>query len=266
MNDKTDSVEASIRRRVLAGDTVVGALIFEFQVAGMPAILSQTGCEYVLYDMEHSSHEYETLKWNVAACRGLPVRPMVRVPTTSYTWIARALDAGAEGVMVPMVESAEQARVIVESMRYPPAGRRGAAFAVAHDHYAGGAVDEKVRYANERNLAIAQIESERGVAAVEEIAATDGIDVLWVGHFDLSNFMGIPGQFDSPEFDAAVNKVVDAARKYNKALGFMASDANWVDWARKKGFNMLACGTDQGLFAGAVRSMVDLMKPGGDAS
>lgn len=265
MNNQAGVVDATIRNRVLAGETVVGAMIFEFQVPGMPAILSQTGCEYVLYDMEHSSHEYETLKWNVAACRGLPVRPMVRVPTTSYTWIARALDAGAEGVMVPMVESAEQARVIVESMRYPPAGRRGAAFGIAHDHYTGGAVDKKVRQANERNLAIAQIESERGVAAVEEIAATDGIDVLWVGHFDLSNFLGIPGQFDAPEFEAAVSRVVAAARKHNKALGFMAGDAQWVDWARKKGFNMLACGTDQSLFAGAVRAMVGLMKPGSDA-
>lgn len=261
MNDMAEAERVAIRSRVLAGETVIGALVFEFQVPGMPAILAQTGCEYVLYDMEHSSHEYETLKWNVAACRGLPVRPMVRVPTTGYTWIARALDAGAEGVMVPMVESAEQAAVIVESMRYPPAGRRGAAFGVAHDHYTGGPVDQKVRHANNRNLAIAQIESERGVAAVDEIAATDGIDVLWVGHFDLSNFMGIPGQFDAPEFDAAVDKVVAAARTHNKALGFMASDAQWVSWAKKKGFNMLACGTDQALFAGAVSSMVELMKP-----
>jgi 2-dehydro-3-deoxyglucarate aldolase/4-hydroxy-2-oxoheptanedioate aldolase len=256
----------TIRSRVLANETVIGAMVFEFQVAGMPAILAQSGCEYVLYDMEHAGHEYETLKWSVAACRGLPVRPMVRVPTTSYTWISRALDVGAEGIMVPMVESPEQAEVIVEAMRYPPVGRRGAAFGVAHDHYAAGPVDQKIQLANDRNLAIAQIESERGIEAVDEIASVEGIDVLWVGHFDLSNFMGIPGQFDSPEFDAAVDTVVAAARKHNKALGFMASDANWVSWAKKKGFNMLACGTDQALFANAVTAMVDLMKPAGGKS
>ncbi|MGB7182667.1 MAG: hypothetical protein WBD51_12085, partial [Burkholderiaceae bacterium] len=72
-------------------------------------------------------------------------------------------------------------------------------------------------------------------------------------------FMGIPGQFDSPEFDAAVNKVVAAARKHNKALGFMASDAKWVAWAKQKGFNMLAAGTDNSLFAAAMTSMVDLI-------
>ncbi|MGB7300690.1 MAG: aldolase/citrate lyase family protein [Burkholderiaceae bacterium] len=255
----TPAGQPSIRSRVLAGEQVTGAMVFEFQVPGMPAILSNAGCEYVIYDMEHASASYETLKWNVAACRGLPVRPMVRVPTTGYTWLARALDAGAEGVMVPMVESAEEARSIVEACRYPPDGRRGAAFGFAHDHYMAGPVTDKVAFANQRNLVIAQIESERGIEAVDAIAATEGVDVLWVGHFDLSNFMGIPGQFDSPEFDAAVNKVVAAARKHNKALGFMASDAKWVAWAKQKGFNMLAAGTDNSLFAAAMTSMVDLI-------
>ena len=261
----TSSTEALLRDRILANETITGAMVFEFQVPGMPAILSQCGCEYVIYDMEHSSFGYETLKWSTAACRGLPIQPMVRVPTTGYNWIARALDAGAEGVMVPMVESAAQAESIVEAMRYPPAGRRGAAFGFAHDHYSDQPVAEKVDHANARNLTIAQIESERGVEHADAIAAVDGIDVIWIGHFDLSNFMGIPGQFDSPVFNQAVDHIVAATRKHNKALGFMAGDATWVDWAKEKGFNMLACGTDQGLFAAAVRSMVGLMKDDGSA-
>ena len=252
-----------LRDRILASETVIGAMVFEFQVPGMPAILSQSGCEYVIYDMEHSSFEYETLKWSTAACRGLPIQPMVRVPTTGYNWIARALDAGAEGVMVPMVESAAQAESIVEAMRYPPAGRRGAAFGFTHDHYSDKPVADKIIQANARNVTIAQIESERGVENADAIASVDGIDVIWIGHFDLSNFMGIPGQFDSPEFNHAVDTIAAATRKHHKALGFMASDAQWVDWAKEKGFTMLACGTDQGLFASAVRSMVGLMKTDG---
>jgi len=253
-----------LRDRVLANEVVTGAMVFEFQVPGMPAILSQCGCEYVIYDMEHSSFGYETLKWSTAACRGLPIAPMVRVPTAGYNWIARALDAGAEGVMVPMVESAVQAESIVEAMRYPPAGRRGAAFGFTHDHYSDKPVSDKIIEANARNLTIAQIESEHGVENAEAIAAVDGIDVIWIGHFDLSNFMGIPGQFESTEFNQAVDSIVAATRKHRKALGFMASDANWVNWAKGKGFTMLACGTDQGLFASAVRSMVGLMQNDGE--
>ncbi len=249
-----------LRDRILAHETIIGAMVFEFQVPGIPAILSQCNCEYVIYDMEHAAAGYETLKWSAAACRGLPIAPMVRVPTAGYNWIARALDAGAEGVMVPMVESAAQAESIVEAMRYPPAGRRGAAFGFAHDHYSNEPVADKVTHANARNLTIVQIESERGVEHADDIAAVEGVDVIWVGHFDLSNFIGVPGQFESKEFNDAVDAVIAATRRHNKALGFMAGDANWVSWAKEKGFTMLACGTDQGLYAGAVNSMVGLMK------
>ena len=259
------STQPLLRDRILANETVIGAMVFEFHVPGMPAILSQCNCEYVIYDMEHSSAGYETLKWSTAACRGLPIAPMARVPTAGYNWIARALDSGAEGVMVPMVESAAQAQSIVDAMRYPPAGRRGAAFGFAHDHYTNLPVDEKVAHANARNLTIAQIESERGVEDADAIAAVEGIDVIWIGHFDLSNFMGIPGQFDSPVFNQAVDEIIAATRKHNKALGFMAGDAKWVEWAKEKDFNMLACGTDQGLFASAVKSMVGLMSDGNPA-
>src|SRR6185369_9139227 len=105
---------------------------------------------------------------------GLGVAPMARVPRGEYHLLAPALDVGCHGVMVPMVESAEQARTIVEATRYPPRGRRGAAFGFAHDNYEGGDVKRKMRALDARNLVIAQIETERGLAAVEEIAAVEG--------------------------------------------------------------------------------------------
>ena len=129
----------------------------------------------------------------VAASRGTGVVPMVRVPRGEYHFIARALDVGAQGIMVPMVESVAQARDIAQSAHYPAQGRRGAAFGFAHDDYAPGDPTDKMREADARNLVIAQIETERGLEVVEEIAAVEGIDCLWLGHFDLTNFLGIPG-------------------------------------------------------------------------
>jgi 2-dehydro-3-deoxyglucarate aldolase/4-hydroxy-2-oxoheptanedioate aldolase len=181
---------------------------------------------------------------------------MVRVPRGDYVWLARALDVGARGVMVPMVESAEQARAIVQACRYPPAGRRGAAFGFAHDDYAGGDVEAKIRGADARTLVIAQIETERGLDQVEAIAAVDGIDVLWVGHFDLSNFMGIPGRFDDPRFDAAMRRVAQVARRHGKAAGFMATDAAWIARVREMGYTMIAGGTDTGLLELAMKNLV----------
>ena len=246
----------AIKKDVLAGKTVAGAMIFEFFSPGISTILANAGCRFVLYDMEHSGLGYETLKWLFATCRGLPIEPMVRVPRGEYTWLARALDLGARGVMIPMVESREQALSIVQACRYPGAGRRGAAFGFAQCDYLGGDVGEKIRVANERTMVIAQIETEHGLENVEEIAAVEGVDVLWVGHFDLSNFMGIPGQFADPRFDAAMRKVVAACRRHGKAAGFMATDAAWISRAKEMGYTMIAGGTDNGLLQQAFAQQV----------
>jgi 2-dehydro-3-deoxyglucarate aldolase/4-hydroxy-2-oxoheptanedioate aldolase len=246
----------AIKGDVLAGKPVAGAMVFEFFSPGMSAILANAGCRFAIYDMEHTGLGFETLKWLFASCRGLPIEPMVRVPRGEYTWVARALDLGARGVMIPMVESAEHAGTIVQACRYPPAGRRGAAFGFAQCDYLGGDVGDKIRRYHERTLVIAQIETERGLEQVEKIAAVDGIDVLWVGHFDLSNFMGIPAQFDHPSFDAAMRQVADTARRHGKAAGFMATDAAWIARARAMGYTMIAGGTDTGLLELALRGMV----------
>jgi len=246
----------TIKQPLMAGETVVGAMTFEFFSPGMSAILAQSGCRFVFYDMEHTGLGYETLKWLFASCRGLPIEPMVRVPRGEYTWLARALDVGARGVMVPMVETAEQARAIVQACRYPPVGRRGAAFGFAHDDYTGGDIAAKVAAANERTLVVAQIETERGLAEVEAIAAVEGVDVLWVGHFDLSNFMGIPARFDHPDFDRAMRRVADACRAHGKIAGFMATDTAWIDRVRAMGYTMIAVGTDMGLLAEGTRRLV----------
>ena len=246
----------AIKKDVLAGKPVAGAMVFEFFSPGMSAILANAGCQFVLYDMEHTGLNFETLKWLFASCRGLPIEAMVRVPRGEYTWLARALDLGAHGVMIPMVESEEHAKSIVQACRYPPLGRRGAAFGFAQCDYQGGDVGEKIRSYHERTLVIAQIETERGLDQVEKIAAVDGIDVLWVGHFDLSNFMGIPGQFNDPRFDAAMRKVAQVARQHGKAAGFMATDAAWIARAREMGFTMIAGGTDTGLLELALKNMV----------
>lgn len=250
----------SIRERVMAGEQVLGAMIFEFFSPGIPQLLCNAGCEYVLYDMEHTGIGLETMKQQVAYCRGLPITPMVRVPRGEYHFLARALDIGMQGVMIPMVESAEEAARIADATRYPPVGRRGAAFGFAHDDYSGGDPKQKMARANAEVTVIAQIETERGLANVDEIAAVEGIDVLWVGHFDLANFLGIPADFQNPIFLDAVSKVVAAARRAGKGLGFMPADAAWAREYKGYGFNMLAVGTDQGLLAQGVRSVLQTVE------
>jgi 2-dehydro-3-deoxyglucarate aldolase/4-hydroxy-2-oxoheptanedioate aldolase len=247
---------ATIRKRAMAGEIVLGSMVFEFFTPGIAQVLKRAGCEYVIYDMEHAGFTIEQLKEQCAYCRGLDIAPMVRVPRGEYHFIARALDVGAAGVMVPMVESLAEAQRLVEAVRYPPQGRRGAAFGFAHDDYGPGEPKVKMRAANKRNLLIAQIETERGLAEVDDIAALDGIDCLWLGHFDMTNFLGIPGQFDHPEYITAIKKIVAAAKHNGKARGFMVADEKWAKQYRKYGFNMLASGTDQGILTEGVRAIL----------
>ncbi|MEM6663735.1 MAG: aldolase/citrate lyase family protein [Pseudomonadota bacterium] len=246
---------AAIRERVLAGEQVLGAMIFEFFSPGIPQLLVHAGCEYALYDMEHTGVGLETMKAQVSYCRGLPITPMVRVPRGEYQFLARALDIGMRGVMIPMVESREEAEAIAGACRYPPMGRRGAAFGFAHDDFIADPA-ATIAKANAETLVIAQIETERGLENVDEIASTTGIDVLWVGHFDLANFLGIPGEFQNPVFIDAVKATVAAARRHGKGLGFMPADAAWAAEYKGYGFNMLAVGTDHGLLMQGVKSVL----------
>jgi 2-dehydro-3-deoxyglucarate aldolase/4-hydroxy-2-oxoheptanedioate aldolase len=179
---------------------------------------------------------------------------MARVATHQYQYISRALDAGCMGVMVPMVSSAEEAQFIVSCTRYPPQGRRGAAFGFAHDDYLAGSVADKIRIAHERTLVMCLIETERGIANIDEIAAVSGVDVLWLGHFDLTNFLGIPAQFDHPKYVAAIEKLVAAARKHGKVLACMTADDAWSKAYWDKGFRLFAVGVDAHLLQGAIRA------------
>ncbi|MGH7101226.1 MAG: HpcH/HpaI aldolase family protein [Acetobacteraceae bacterium] len=226
----------------------------------MPAIIASTGADFALFDMEHTGLEYESFKHLVAACRGLGVAPMVRVPASDYHFIARALDMGAQGVMLPMVESREQAERIAAAAHYPPEGRRGAAFGFAHDDYLAGTPADKMRVARDRTLVITQIETEKGLANVEAIAATPGVDVLWVGHFDLTNFLGIPGQFQHPDYLAAIRRVVAAAKANGKWAGFLATDEKWARDYWQHGFRVMAYGIDNAIYQAALKSGIDTLK------
>jgi 2-dehydro-3-deoxyglucarate aldolase/4-hydroxy-2-oxoheptanedioate aldolase len=210
--------------------------------------------------MEHTGLSFETLKTQFALCRGLDLVPMVRVPRGEYHFIARALDVGALGVMVPMVGTAEEAADIVACTRYPPAGRRGAAFGFAHDDYQGGDVAAKIAAIHARTLVIPQIETVEGLTNVDAIAAVPGVDVLWLGHFDLTNFLGIPGQFKHPQYLHGVQRIVAACDRHGKTAAFLASDDSWAREYKAYGFRCFAYGVDQAMLQAALLHGLNLLK------
>lgn len=249
-----------VKAKLAAGDRAFGAMVFEFFSPGIAQICRNAGAEFVLYDMEHTGLSFETLKAQVAFCRGLDVVPMVRVPRGEYHFIARALDLGVMGVMVPMVGSAEEAEHIVSCTRYPPAGRRGAAFGFAHDDYRSGDVAAKIAAIHERTMVIPQIETAEGLRNVDAIAAVPGVDALWLGHFDLTNFLGIPGQFRHPDYLAGVKRIVAACERHGKAAAFLATDDDWAREYKAYGFRLFAYGVDQAMLQSALQHGLDLLR------
>ena len=253
--------ENPIKQKLAAGGRAFGSMIFEFFTPGLPRLLKNAGAEYVMYCMEHTGASYETLKPQFALCRALGLVPLVRVPGTEYDLIARALDCGALGVMVPLVDTAAQAEFIVSCTRYPHAGgRRGAAFGFAHDDYQVGYFVDKIKAIHERMLVICMIETRAGLDNVEAIAAVPGVDVLWLGHFDLTNFLGIPGQFSHPQYREAVQRIAGAAKKHGKSAGYMAASAELGREYLGHGFRMIATGTDQGLLQAATAQLISSWK------
>jgi 2-keto-3-deoxy-L-rhamnonate aldolase RhmA len=134
-----------VKRTLAAGGVAIGTMMFEFDSPGIGRIASLAGADFVIFDMEHSGWSDETVKWLIASTRAAEVVPMVRVPSTQYHLLSRPLDIGAMGLMVPMVEDEAQARVIVQSSKYPPTGVRGAGFSLAHDDFEGGNVARRCR-------------------------------------------------------------------------------------------------------------------------
>jgi 2-keto-3-deoxy-L-rhamnonate aldolase RhmA len=241
-----------MRERLAAGETLVGT--FLGLGSGIAAeACGSAGIDWVLVDLEHGAGGEESLPAQLLGARAAGVHGLVRVAAAERIRADRALDLGAEGVMFPMVDSVEQARVCAASLRHSPGGIRG----VAGYHRGAGYGLEPGAVADQdaRTLGIVQVESPEAVAVAPELAAIDGIDVLFVGPSDLSYSMGIPGELDHPEFRAAVERVVGAARDAGKAAGVMTAAPSAIAAAAADGFRMIACSTELGLMVEAVRGV-----------
>jgi 2-keto-3-deoxy-L-rhamnonate aldolase RhmA len=245
-----------LKTKLQRGENSFGLFAFEFFTPGLAQVAKEAGAEFILLDMEHSGAGIDVMKQQIACCRGLDIAPLVRVPTHQYHFVARALDAGAHGIMVPMVETADQARDIVRWSQYPPVGRRGAVLGAAHDGYTGGNAREKLSALNERCLVMLQVETEIGVTNVEQIAAVPGVDSICIGFLDLSNFLGVPGETQHPTYLAAVERIAAAAKKHKKILGTAAPDEAFAREYLARGFQFICFGTDVYLLQSALSQRI----------
>lgn len=250
--DRAGKKMTNLRQRIRSGELVLGQLLLELFTPGIGTMLDACDLDFVMYDMEHGRCDIEQAEALIASCRGSKIVPMVRVPDLNFAPLSRVLDIGAKGVMVPRVETREQTEHIVQQLKYAPQGRRGVATGIAQDLYRPTGPEFFAR-ANEETTVIIQIESVKALENLEAMVSVPGVDVAWVGHYDLTLSMGIPAQFDHPDMLKAMDDVVAACRRHGVAPGFLPptqeAAAHWID----KGFRMISLGSDIGVFLDGMR-------------
>jgi 2-keto-3-deoxy-L-rhamnonate aldolase RhmA len=236
--------QTALKPMMKTPDLKLGNFIVEFATPGIGHILKAGGCDFAFFDMEHSGFSFETLKSAIRYFEAAGVAVIVRVPAQENDMLARACDMGAEGLMAPMISTAAQAQAMVDSVKYFPQGKRGVGLQMAHDNYRSAPVNEALANANNRTSVICLIETADGATNADAIAAIDGVDCLWVGHFDLSVSLGIPGDFNHPKFHEAMAKIIGAAKKHGKSLGRLVANTEQAISFYKQGFDFICYSGD----------------------
>jgi 4-hydroxy-2-oxoheptanedioate aldolase len=241
------------------GDFCVGP----FLKAGSPALLEvmgHAGLDFALLDMEHGPVSPEAMEHQILAAERVGLAPIVRVEAITESAILRPLDRGAAGLLVPHVDSPQMAQDVVRFARFAPEGERSMDLYARAARYGHVPKAEYLRRANEDTLLAIQIEGAEGMRHLDDILAVPGSDVVFVGPYDLSQSLGLPGEVDHPKVVQAVEQIVERVRRGNRAAGIYADD---VEAARKwirLGVQFIALSVDTAIYYRACRSLVAAMR------
>jgi|TARA_B100001964_G_scaffold245798_1_gene336400 2-dehydro-3-deoxyglucarate aldolase/4-hydroxy-2-oxoheptanedioate aldolase len=228
-------------------------MVQEMQTPAIAQILEQLGFDFFMIDMESGAYSLETATNILRVGRLLEMCPLVRVASLEYHLIARVLDQGAMGVMLPRVEKCSEVEMLVETMKYPPMGKRGFASSAPHTDYLSSPVPEFLEVNNQDTLVIAQIELKAAVDRIDEILAVPGIHVALVGPQDLAISLGVPGETGHPIVVDAIDKVLASAQKQDVVAGIhMGKIAPLKIWM-EKGMRMIMLGSDLSFLMSAGR-------------
>ncbi len=241
---------------------VFGTFVIEFFSPGLPTLLKQAGADWVLLDLEHSGLGVDSARAPIAVGRQAGITTVVRVPGPHQHLVSTALDAGADAIMVPWVESAEEAERIASWTKYPPVGVRGSAFGIAGDQYVGGPAEVAQRAADARTFFLPQIETPGALDDVSAIAALPGVDVPFVGPLDLSTNLGVSGNFTAPVLERALERVLEACAAHGKVPGIFAPTVELARRWSDMGFRMVSLAADTALLRWAFADGLEALRRG----
>jgi 2-keto-3-deoxy-L-rhamnonate aldolase RhmA len=248
--------ESPVKKKLRDGRPVIAGTI-TVASAEVAAHMATLGFDFLWVEMEHSPVTLETLRNIVLATRGLPAQTFARVPVNELWTAKRVLDAGVSGVIFPFTSTPELARQAAAACHYPPAGRRGSGAGLARLTWPDPArypdsVDENV-------TVVIIIEEARALEHIDEIAATPGVDAMFIGTSDLSFSLGLRGDQNDPRLKDAIAKVVDAGQRHGKFLGRPAGSPELVKEYMRQGFQLFQSATDLGLIAAGAKRFLEAL-------
>ncbi|OZC61919.1 aldolase [Rhodococcus sp. 15-725-2-2b] len=255
MSDETPVLLHNFAKEKLSrGEPVYSMTVRLVRTIDIASIAHTAGFDTVYIDLEHSSFSLQDAGQICMACNHLGVTPLVRVPDLDPALIARVMDSGAMGIVVPGVASADEARAAVRAVKHAPLGERSLAGAAPQLHYRTLPAEQVVRELDQASMVIVMIESQAGLDAAEDIAAVDGVDVVLVGANDLSVELGVAGQVDHPKIHEAYLRVIAACKAGGKTVGIggMGGRPDLIRQYLDMGAGYVSTGNDISFLAGAA--------------
>ena len=234
-----------VKKALKEGRVVFGPMVSEIRSPGIAVLLAQAGFDLFFIDMEHSCFTTETVSDMILAARAAGISAIVR-PTsrTSAEHLSRPLDSGADGLLIPQIQTREDVENVVKWCRYYPMGERGMALSRQHTFFEGGRAEETMRQLNEEVLIILQIEHRDALERLPDLLSVPGIDVAFVGPGDLSASLGKPGQSDHPEVVQAIHRVIDESRKHGVIPGVHTDSVKTAQYWIGEGMQLIGFYTD----------------------
>jgi 2-keto-3-deoxy-L-rhamnonate aldolase RhmA len=247
----------SLREAIAAGRTTIGSWV-TLAHPGTAEVMAASGFDWLVIDVEHGGYDLETATALIRAMQAVQpsCQPLVRITQNDTLEIRRCLDAGAYGVIVPMINTREAAQQAVAAAHYPPKGVRGYGFTRANRY--GTEFAPHLEWAEREHTVVVQIEHVEAVEHIDEIVSVEGVDCAFVGPWDLSGSMGLPGQLDHPRVTSALERVVACCGEHGKAAGLLVTvpTPEAIAAASQRGFTFLALGVDALLLAHRCQEIV----------
>ena len=250
----------TLKAALAANQVVLGTFLVEYSAPSIPQTLANAGFDFVVIDMEHGVFTAESAARLIARSRAAGIAPLVRVPEITRSSILGALEAGAQGIMAPMIRTVRDVEELYRLAQYPPAGERGTCLGTAHTDYAVPDPASYLTAANEAVLLVGQIETVDALRDLDQILSSGKLDVAFVGPLDLSVSLGAPGCYDTPEFREAVDTVLEKGRAHGVHIGaFAANPERASEWIAR-GARMVACSGDLFMLAEKGREIVGAIR------